>query len=223
MQHRLDLLCPDVQRNILNFVGFPGLTGYHSVSKSAHTICNSEPLWKAIYQRDYPMIPRRCDSSKTDYLRTYWILHTFAKDFVMKFSMGNPRYVSREEQARGVIELIKKYFSELDSEILRKWQRYANLTDDEFKEQSGGDGIHEYDEQLGSEVNDIGHDLLNIMLSLDESTLGWSNTFDWSETTIDYEPYILEVIKKLLMRRTSEGTTKSEENIEDEETKDDDD
>ena len=167
-----------------------------------------------MYKRDLSTFPRRSASARMDYLRTYWLLYRFANDFVSRFSMGNPQYINREAQKKSVINLIKKYFSELDKEMLDKWQTFANLTEGERKD-IGDRG--EYEDDLEREVERLSSNLLDIMLGLDDSTLKWIHEHDWFEETVQYWTPINDLMIKLLTTRMTKEEEKEEEEEEEEE------
>lgn len=208
-----DLLSNETHLNILDLVGFPGILGYYLTSKSAHNICQSDYLWNLLYKRDLSTFPRRSASARMDYLRTHHIIHKFADDFVEKFSMGNPQYVSRDAQKKSVITLIKKYFSELDKGILEKWQKFANLTK---REREAIRNRGEYEDDLERESEGLSSDLLDIMLGLDNSTLMWIHEHDWFETTIEYCSKIEDFMIKLLTTRTMREEDGEDKDHEDE-------
>ena len=200
-----DLLSNEIHINILDFVGFPGILGYYSTSKSTYDVCQSDYLWNLLYKRDLPMFPRRSESAKTDYLRTYRIVHEFADNFVIKFSRGNLRYIKLEVQVKDVVDLITNYFKELSPATLGNWQGFANLTQEEFKKETNDGIIHDYNDELGGDVDSLTGKLLSIMLAVDNDILRMIHEDELFDVTIEYMSEILELIKGLLTTRTSEA------------------
>lgn len=64
---RFDQLPYELQFETLLRVGYPDLISYCRISRAAQNLCNDERLWKVLYAKDFPTIPRRSKSAKADY------------------------------------------------------------------------------------------------------------------------------------------------------------
>lgn len=191
---RFDQFPYEIQFETLLQVGYPGLISFCRTNRAARDLCNDERLWKVLYEKDFPTIPRRSESAKADYLRVYRILRDWADDFARVFSLVKPPYVNREAQANAVFDLIQYFLQTLPNPS--DWQTWANLTDEPVEEVAGGEGgSTKYNEQMFNQLYKFSSNpvyLLKIMLPINDSFYDFLTKdpehihINWSDAHIDY-------------------------------------
>lgn len=189
----------EIQFETLLKVGYPNLQSFCQASSAAHALCNDERFWAALYQKDFPTIPRRSPSVKADYLRAYGLLHQWADKFAKNYSEGDPRYVSRSAQAEGVFDLMQNFLRTLPNAA--DWQTWANLTQEEEEEATGGGGIAEYNEEMYHQRDELANELQQILWGIDERLFQFVmehlTNVDWGDTTMDYANEVEDILQDL--------------------------
>ena len=138
-------------------------------------------------------------------------MRRWADQFVKQFSEGDPKYVSVPAQANGVFDEIQNFLRTLPN--VKNWQTWANLTEQQYEEVTGGGGIAEYDEEMHRQRDELTDPLLRIMWGIDKRLFDFlmkhTPNIDWGGTTADYTGEIEDLMKNLFASKETGGTSES--------------
>jgi hypothetical protein len=204
MTTSFDQLPTEVQFQVLIDLGYPELNSLCQVSSVAQQLCDDDYLWRQLWQKDFPLLPRRRQSALADYLRVWNELWSMANTFTVNQSRANRRLVDVNNQVQLVFNIIKAYLHLLEPDEVRSWIEWNRLVDSGEAEECGG--IHGCEvlgmSGFGDPITELAHDLLWIMLPLDSRTLHLvTHNLDWESTLQEYENFIEPWIRRIIMGR----------------------
>ena len=127
-------------------------------------------------------------------------IEEFAKKFINEYSHVDETFVNKQAQISGVEKTLEDYFPSLSDAMIKMWQEYLAISDEELKK-----NWLKYDNYfclLKDQVDELGDKLFKIALGLNQKTYNEVTCkMDWFSEVQNIGIAIDDLAKELLIKK----------------------